>query len=715
MGDPASRGASLGSIPSRGSIQSLSASACESLRSKSTDLIQAMLSEIEETLKEYDSDLGKLCIKSPRSQQDLPDTPRTKAVKKDSPRDVTLGSLRSMSSFGHANSQLWLRQSMGTQSVEQHLDRGNLNTVARNIYKVLSSELAPKLQALMKEVGDLRRQKELLSDKMEQQRQRNNKQMEEFEELQSELRVKNRQLLEQRRVSKDLDIYQGENAVCLRVRSNEWLKQENEDLQKEVARWKTENSEKDVLISELKGVIKNMTAPESPRASVQRRVSTAHFRLDSVHSPHQSQPTRSLPDLVPLVSQVGGAMAMETPRGRFRSIVLEKIEASSRSASPARSLAEDLGAAPGSPRRRQSDGLSTAQAAAAAADNTGVRRGSLLPPAKLLAAPKADNWHLRDRFRSLCEAAVADSQQEQRVRAASEAMERALLSLEDHTALWEKQQQQLQERVTQLQGALAQAEERNRCASAEVDALRAERLTAMSQCCETKKQLEAALTELRESQRKLDELQAAFDRLQEEHAQLQHAHEAALAAQLSRQLSVVSVRQQQSLVKEASIDWGDVGSPAALSAAEAVGDKKAAPEVAAQQLSPAGSVSPKQETAVPSSGSLPQAREGRSMEARAQPSVRKASRTERLKVMYRNPGEGDCCSPFSCLKFWDFSGHVMQPQPLYALEAPDDAEAGMWSARKPRFALRASLPNGKQSVPVRLQGQAKKPTPLLSP
>ncbi|KAL8274321.1 hypothetical protein Esti_001775 [Eimeria stiedai] len=745
MADPASRGASLGSITSRGSIQLLPAGGCESFRSKTTDLIQAMLSEIEDIISEYDSDLGKLCAKSPRSQQDLPDTPRTKAVKKDSPRDVIIGSLRSMSSWGHGSSQLWLQQSMATQSVEQSLDRGNLNVVTRNIYKLLSSELAPKLQALMKEVADLRRQKEFLSDKMEQQIQRNNKQMEEFEELQSELRVKNRQLLEQRRVSKDLDIYQGENAMLklelksLRTRveklggrkklhheaqrrhegeeakwqktpSNEWLKQENEDLQKEVARWKTENSEKDVLISELKGVIKDMKAPESPRASVQRRVSTAHFRLDSVLS-SQSQSQRSLPDLVPLVSHVGGALGMETPRGRFRSIVLEKMEAASRSASPARSLAEDLGTAPGSPRRRQSDGLSTVQAAAAAADNTGVRRGSLLPPTKHLAAPRADGWHLRDHLRNLSEAAVADSQQDKRVRAASEAMERALLSLEDHATSWEKQLLQLQERASQLESALAEADEKNRCASADVEALRAERLTAASQCRETQGQLEAALTEVRGSQRKLDELQAAFDRLQEEHAQLKRENEAALAAQLSKQLSAVSLQQQQSLVKERSIDRGDVGSPAASSTAEAVADNQTAPSVAAQQVS--GPVSLKQETIISFLGSLPQACEVRSLEAKPEPSVRKASRTERLRVMYRNPGVDDCCSPFSCFKFWDSSNQVTQPQPLYALEPPDDAEAAMWSARKPPFVLRVSLPNGKPSSPVQLQGQPKKPMPLL--
>ncbi|KAL8437961.1 hypothetical protein ACSSS7_000531 [Eimeria intestinalis] len=472
-----------------------------------------------------------------------------------------------------------------------------------------------------------------------------------------------------------------------------------------------------------------MTAPESPRASVQRRVSTAHFRLDSVHSP-QSQPTRSLPDLVPLVSQMGGALVAETPRGRFRSIVLEKMEASSRSASPARSLAEDLGTASGSPRRRQSDCLFTDQAAAGAADNTGVRRGSLLPPSKHLAAPKADGWHLRDRFRNLCEAAVADSQQEQRVRAASEAMERALLSLEDHTAFWEKQQLQLQERVTRLEGALAKAEERNRCASAEVEALRAERLTATSRCGDTQKQLEAALTELRGSQRKLDELQAAFDRLQEEHAQLQREHEATLTAQLSKQLSAVSpqqqqsivkevsLQQQQSLVKERSIEQGAVQAPAASSPqpAEVVVDMQAAPAEVAQQVSPAGPVSLEEQTKVFSSGSLAQVHEGRSVEARPQPTVRKASRTERLRVMHKNPGEGDCCSPFSCLKFWDFNGQVVQrPQPLYAIEAPYDAEAGMWSARKPRLVLRAPLPNGKQSAPVRSQGQAKKPTQLMSP
>ncbi|KAL8437962.1 hypothetical protein ACSSS7_000532 [Eimeria intestinalis] len=210
MADPASRGASLGSIPSRSSIRSLPVGGFESTRSKGTDLIQAMLSEIEEIVNEYDADLGKLCTESPRSQQDLPDTPRTKAVKKDSPRNVTTGTLRSLGSRGHGSSQLWLQQSMAAQSVE-HMDRASLNTVTRNIYKLLSSDLAPKLQALMKEVSDLRRQKELLSDKMEQERERNNKQMEEFEELQSELRVKNRQLMEQRRTSRDLDIYQGEN------------------------------------------------------------------------------------------------------------------------------------------------------------------------------------------------------------------------------------------------------------------------------------------------------------------------------------------------------------------------------------------------------------------------------------------------------------------------------------------------------------------------
>lgn len=38
-------------------------------------------------------------------------------------------------------------------------------------------------------------------------------QLEEFEELQSELRARDRQLREQKQVTKDLDIYQGENAV----------------------------------------------------------------------------------------------------------------------------------------------------------------------------------------------------------------------------------------------------------------------------------------------------------------------------------------------------------------------------------------------------------------------------------------------------------------------------------------------------------------------
>lgn len=38
-------------------------------------------------------------------------------------------------------------------------------------------------------------------------------QMEEFEDLQLELRAKDAQLREQRRVSKSLDIYQGENEV----------------------------------------------------------------------------------------------------------------------------------------------------------------------------------------------------------------------------------------------------------------------------------------------------------------------------------------------------------------------------------------------------------------------------------------------------------------------------------------------------------------------
>ncbi|KAL8439588.1 hypothetical protein Efla_003801 [Eimeria flavescens] len=691
MSEVPTRGASLGSLPSKASIQSFPQGSCESPRGKMTELAQAMLSEIEDMVSEYDADLGRLCIKSQCGNADLPDTPRTKAVKMEPPLDLPTGMhagrLRNMTSRGQGGSQSCLQQSIGTESLERQVDRGNLVSVASKLYKLLTAQFAPKLQTLMKEVGELRRQKELLADKMEQQRQLNNKQMEEFEELQSELRVKNRQLVEQRRVSKDLDIYQGENAMLkmelknLRTRveqlggrkaaqpgahrqskgeetpwrktaTNDFLKQEIEDLQREVTRLKTESSEKDVLISELKGVVKSMTATESPRTSMQRKVTVAPSRTESALSAQSMKP---LPDAVPLVWQVGGALSLDTPRGRFRSIVMQNLGSSPRGNSPEPSLAEDLEAAPATTggRRRSEVPFRELSAAAAAAEKAGARRGSLLPPAMLVSAPKPDAWKMRDRFEDLCDAAMSKSQVEERLQLACEALEQALFRLEDSGAAWGKKQAILQEKAAQLERTLAETRERVGAASAEVEGLRAERLAAARRCQETQQLVEAVRDVLRLSQSKFDELKAAYEEQQE--AQLQRAEGAPPPFEASEPHSLgESAERQNSAAGETEAAAGDEG-PSTSASFQAEEQQDEAPDTRGdpqEQPVAAGSAPPKLEESPEAIVAPPPSDDGQQASGvmvRLPLQPLRLTRGERLRVHRIRSDRG---SALSCLRCW---------------------------------------------------------------
>lgn len=91
MSDATSRSFSFREVASRGSADSFPTGDYEAFRNKGAELAQAMLSEIEDILRQYDADLGTLSLKSPYYSRDGSKTPAGSDVNELSSVDASLG------------------------------------------------------------------------------------------------------------------------------------------------------------------------------------------------------------------------------------------------------------------------------------------------------------------------------------------------------------------------------------------------------------------------------------------------------------------------------------------------------------------------------------------------------------------------------------------------------------------------------------------------
>lgn len=708
----------MGDRALRGSAGSVSSGDFKGFKPKGGDLAQAMLSEIEDILKEYDTDMGKLFSGSQYSRAEA--TPAAGARDLPSP-NAAVGRYLGKRPWPRRDSQLWrlLTGEMCSATGEAQPDSGSLKVVIRNIYRLVASDMAPKFQGLMDEVTDLRKQRELLSSKVEQQRETNHKQMEELEELQSKLRAKKRELNEHKQASKTLDLFEGENAALkmelknlrglvekqeqrrvshgdmptppeavevfqVRTSSNEWLKRRNEDLEREVSRWRAENAEKEMTISELREVIKSMSAVESPRTPPPRRMSTSHYRPESFLGP-ASLPSRSLGDSPALDSQVGAALTLDTPRGRFRSMIMDNFihsaPASSRR-SLTTTLAEDLKTSHRTGLKRRS-----VQPLMPASENkpTLTSKGSLSPPpAVCFSASKpvkqatstispegtgtgkkaGEDWYGFERFRNI-----------------AEIMEGALFELEDLKASWGREGAERQEKAIRLEQLLMQAEERVCLSINEAEGAKNERDNAVKEYRATHEELVSVTAELHGALRKVAHLQSTLKMTE------------GTVDDVQRQASKVARRLNENLWS-AEKEIGTLQKKIAVLESQLAAEKKEQVLVQMPESESANNtkfISEPESIPPPAAEKTPEKTVRRSLS-----SSRTAADEEDSNVLqiietpllpepplsvYRR--RTDRCSPMSCFNLWNISKPCMPPpKPIYSHELAKSIQAGTWSLRK---------------------------------
>ncbi|CDJ49943.1 hypothetical protein, conserved [Eimeria brunetti] len=724
---------SLGRFSSTASAESLPTNELLTYRSKARELAQAMLSEIEDLLRGFDADLkavqSKSCSVGKRSEgRSWSDV---QIQFSDINASSSLGSCplpsRSRLSWGRRDSHFLRSLSSAAHTLpEEGGGEGNaLMTLIRNIYKMVSTDIAPKLHGVTQEVTQLRRNNELLTEKVEQQRIRNDKLLEEFEDLQNDLKAKDSQLREQRRVSKNLGVFQGENEMlkvelkslrvrvekmggsstlqtgvregqekievpCRRTSSNDWLRKENEELQREVARWRQEASEKDVLISDLKEAIKNLTAAETPRTPVQRKLSAA--RPEAMLGSGMGA-GRAVADAASLDSQVATALTLETPRGRIRSSFMERLSplAAVRRSPSATTLAQDLGTSNAAAADNSKD-----QAAAAAQKGRASRSRSGTTSAPPRAAAVAvDSADTAAGFGDL--RAAPREEVSQWLEATSEAMERALFEVEDIRASRIKAAETWERRNGHLQQLLLQAEDKLRARVAEAQKLLSERNGALTEQRESLEKVEKIRKRLQESRREAAELQAALEKKERE---METAHKEAAAREL-RLMETVTAAEKQIAALQERIAFRD---GLIMSIARNTNDwllrqhLQASEALAKSNAQPVGATGAETPLRGPAKGSA--ANDTQEGAAGAQgcaleccgssqtPQQTGGSRGQKVKVVFRAPFD-TCCSTLNCLKLWG-NGAAQLTQSPYTLEPPNGTEDGAWPFRKPSAAPKPS-------------------------
>lgn len=404
------------------------------------------------------------------------------------------------------------------------------------------------------------------------------------------------------------------------------------------------------MISELRGVIKSITAVESPRGPVQRRPSALHYHPDSLHSP-QASPTRPVADAVPLDSQVGTALTLGTPRGRFRSIVVDSTAtgASSTGTGPVTTLAEDLRVSPAI-----TASLCNGQPVGLPFERPASRRGTLVPPVVRLPSAKADTGGVHTRYRGAGETTSEESDLAHQLRYTSEAMERALLELEDVRASGRDVAPEWQSKITRLEQKLMQAEERIRAMATEMEGLRSERHVAIAEYRETQEKLGDVTGQLQGTLSRVAELETALDRMRSTHDECQReAKNAALRlteALRSAENEIATLRERIATLEGQLLPLGSKISETPEQHAEPPEEPTAKTATIPSPPPPhtmPGPVlpTPHAEGDRPSIGSVD------GSVTKEQPQFRgKPLRGEKIKVVFRAPN--DCCSPLACLNPW---------------------------------------------------------------
>ncbi|XP_026192422.1 myosin-1 [Cyclospora cayetanensis] len=573
MSRSSSRRLSLGTLSSRGSVNSFQVAGLEFNRNKQGELAQAMLSEVDEILRAYDAELGAVLPKAQCSRRrSLSDDrfPNAQANASSS-LDITFessvdySSLSSMMNAGRSESRrhwglcqsdIFRMQTSAAQpaSTDLQVDGDAINTLLAKVHTLLSTQMAPKIQELMTEVAELRRHNELLSEKLEQQRQRNEKQLEEFEELQSELRAHEAQQKKQKSFLKELDICQSENAM-LKVElknlhvliakhrdrksaqsprqahqedatdyqkaSNEWLRKENEDLRHEVSRRRVEMAEKETTINQLMDAIRSLSCTESRKWSMQRRKSSVQCLPDSPRSP-QSLASSISPGVVSLDSQVGEALCLEGPRERSRSNILDRVgfAAPSVMSGSVTTLAEDLSLA-STPASDSSSGPPVALILPA--EKRSSFRGAVQPSTLRLAVKKTNLAPKHIQLKEASGLASDGSELQQQLSNALEAMERALFELEDLRSSQLKETAKLKTDMDFSKQAFIQAKEQIRTMTEEAERLRNECQAARAEQREAQTKLDESTRQLRESCKKVGELQDTLERMHNAKEEAQRA------------------------------------------------------------------------------------------------------------------------------------------------------------------------------------------------
>lgn len=423
------------------------------------------------------------------------------------------------------------------------------------------------------------------------------------------------------------------------------------------------------MVNELKGVIRKMTASESSR-HLQHRLSAAHYRPDSVLGP-SSPPTRPIPDA--LVSQVGAALTLETPRGRFRSMVLDRMGATG-ALSARTTLADDLGAISAKSAEPCNGQQQQLLLACLPPEMQTSSRGTLLPPATTRpTAARTDNDGTFNHSGSGGGASSAESRLEEQVRSVSEAMEIAFFQVEDNRGFWERKQEEMEANIKHLKQLLMEAQERILAVTAEVEGLRDERIVSKAEQKKTQQQLEIAIRQLRESAEKVAKLQAALEAMQLALGDIQK--EVDRATHLSAPSSASAVEKPAGAASEGPVASNELKLFAApllpLDVLEEQESTQAKTPTIDGLLTPA---SAGEEARVPSPHAKAQKRHSVNaaacltaptitqpcleankskvlpLDAREGPQLGKNARVEKLKVVFKRPS--DCCSPMSCLTLW---------------------------------------------------------------
>ncbi|OEH79182.1 hypothetical protein cyc_01487 [Cyclospora cayetanensis] len=748
MSRSSSRRLSLGTLSSRGSVNSFQVAGLEFNRNKQGELAQAMLSEVDEILRAYDAELGAVLPKAQCSRRrSLSDDrfPNAQANASSS-LDITFGRSESRRHWGLCQSDIFRMQTSAAQpaSTDLQVDGDAINTLLAKVHTLLSTQMAPKIQELMTEVAELRRHNELLSEKLEQQRQRNEKQasaleafltfgangnssfshdLEEFEELQSELRAHEAQQKKQKSFLKELDICQSENAMLKvelknlhvliakhrdrksaqsprqahqedatdyqKASSNEWLRKENEDLRHEVSRRRVEMAEKETTINQLMDAIRSLSCTESRKWSMQRRKSSVQCLPDSPRSP-QSLASSISPGVVSLDSQVGEALCLEGPRERSRSNILDRVgfAAPSVMSGSVTTLAEDLSLA-STPASDSSSGPPVALILPA--EKRSSLRGAVQPSTLRLAVKKTNLAPKHIQLKEASGLASEGSELQQQLSNALEAMERALFELEDLRSSQLKETAKLKTDMDFSKQAFIQAKEQIRTMTEEAERLRNECQAARAEQREAQTKLDESTRQLRESCKKVGELQDTLERM---HNAKEEAQRAANDTSLRLTNALQSAEGQAVIFRDKISNLEGM-----LTSLRPKQGSSGTLEPAIYQVTPREAFDIQDDTRdVSKLGSgtanlcllqVGQASASRPSACPVQTSCSSGQlqlleapvHAEELSIISQVPNVG-CCSPFGCLNIWikDVLGH----KSLKALQTkpPNDVQAASWSSQK---------------------------------